>query len=163
MLREKRPGRGGATPAESHRAFLLLFFLSGALIARFAPGLTAFLPEGRGMAALVLLSAILGGSVFGVYAIPVTALLFGALLLRRLEALGLTRWRGTEDWFLLLPPALLTLAFYAIACGGMRLAEECRTALVSRGGEEARSFFLRKLLLTVLAAGTAALYGIISI
>lgn len=163
MLREKRRRRDGARPAEGHRAFLLLFFLSGALIARFAPGLTAALPEGRVVpSALVLLAAILGGGVCGVYGIPAEALLFGALLLRRLEALGLPRREALGAWGAsLLPAAVLTAVFFAVACGGMRLSAECLAALAERGEREPQSVFLRELLLLALAGGAAALYMMI--
>ena len=123
-MRRERTRRRGADPCKSHRLFLLLFFLFGALLLRFWPpmrdmtgGAEKLLP------CVLLLPALLGGSPCGLWLIPAAALWLGASAMLQLLAAG----RFSDH-----AAAVGGRAFFR-ACSGDRTAA-CRDAAVLPDG-----------------------------
>ena len=132
-MRMDRTKRWVEDPGKSHRVFLLLFFLFGAFLLRFWPpmrdvtgGTEKYLP------CVLLLPALLGGSPCALWLIPAAALWLGASAMRQLSAAE----RLSELIPLIAPLFLLTPLFFLTGVCGMRLSEECMSALVR--GEAAR-------------------------
>ena len=138
------------------RLFLLLFFLIGALLLRFVPSLArSFVPSGRMPGLLMLLPALLAGSLLGAYVLPFGAMLLGMLCMQKMTALGVPGAEGLAPWLLaLLPLLLLTPAYYALAYCGMRLSEAC-AAEYRRADSGKRKLLARRQLLIALCAAAA--------
>lgn len=136
---------------------LLAAFLAGVLLARFVPAVSEVFPgESRFWPALFAGLALLAGSVPGVWLIPVISLAAGSAVMLRVTA-AVSAGAGELTAVLpgLLLPAGMTAAFFPLAFGGMRLAEECLDAL-RRSGSAAFSLFLpRQLILSFAACAVA--------
>lgn len=152
MKKEQVRKRDG-DPGGSHRLFLLLFFLSGAILLRFWPpmrdltdGTDRFLPW------VMLLPALLGGSPCGILLIPTGALLLGASAMRHLSAAE----RFSEAFPEIAPLFLLTPLFFLTAVCGMRMSEDCLTAFTRGGSARRRALILRQTVLWGAAFAVAA-------
>jgi hypothetical protein len=128
--------RQGKDHDNSHRLFLLLFFLSGAVLLRCWPPMGE-LTDGceKLLPCLFLLPALLGGSPSGLWLIPAGALFLGALAMRGMAAM--------DSLSAAVPLLLLTPLFFVSAVSGMRLSEECLSAL-TRGNSAGRKELFRK-------------------
>ncbi len=120
-----------------HRLFLLLFFLSGALLFRFWPPM-AELTAGceKLLPCLFLLPALLGGSLCGLWLIPIGALVLGASAMREVAAI--------DSLSTVVPLLLLTPLFFVTAVFGMRLSEECLSALTRGEASRRRRLVLKR-------------------
>ena len=120
-----------------NRLFLLLFFLSGALLLRFWPPM-AELTAGfeKLLPCLFLLPALLGGSLCGLWLIPISALLFGASAMLEVTAI--------DSLSTAVPLLLLTPLFFVTAVFGMRLSEDCLSALTRGGASRRRELVLKR-------------------
>lgn len=138
---------------------LLAAFLAGVLLARFVPAVSAVCSgEGCFWPALFAVLALLAGSVPGVWLIPVSSLAAGAAVMCRVSA-AVDAGGGTLKTVLpeLLFPCGMTLVFFPLAFGGLRLAEECLEAL-RRSGTAERVRFLPRQLILVFAACAVSLW-----
>ncbi len=142
-----------------HRLFLLLFFLAGSLVGRFRPPDAALLTKVPVILPwLLLVPALFSGNLFGVYVIPVSAMLFGvnAEMLLELTPLGAAAWRTVLPD--LVPLLVLTPIFFLSALVGMRLSEEYLDACLNNGRLPFGMLLCRQLLLCCAAAGSLLLY-----
>jgi len=143
----------------AHRLFLLLFFLAGSFVGRFRPSDAELFTLGPVILPwLLLVPALFSGNLFGVYVIPVSAMLFGADAEVLLESipLGIQTWTAAFPG--LLPLLLLTPIFFLAALVGMRLSEEYLNACLNSGRVPFGMLLCRQLLLCCAAAGSLFLY-----
>lgn len=156
-MRRERTRRRGADPCKSHRLFLLLFFLFGALLLRFWPpmrdmtgGAEKLLP------CVLLLPALLGGSPCGLWLIPAAALWLGASAMLQLSAAGCFSELVPE----IAPLLFVTPLFFLTGVCGMRLSEGCLSALTRGEPVRRRTLILGQSALwgTALAAGAFTYY-----
>ena len=148
----------GTRPVPTHRLYLLLFFVCGALLMRFSPEIAGAFPRAESLTPLLLLlPGLLSGCLLGSYLIPFGALLLGALTMRRAALLGLPTQEGFLLWLRALAPLLaLVPLFFLLAHGGMVQAEACMTAY-AKGGSEKRRLLLRRQALIFAAMAAAGL------
>jgi len=143
----------------AHWLFLLLFFLAGSLVGRFRPSDAALFTMGPALLPfLPLVPALFAGNLFGVYVIPVSAMLFGADAEVLLESIpsGVQAW--TADFSSLLPLLLLTPIFFLSALVGMRLSEDYLNACLNSWRIPFGMLLCRQLLLCCAAAGSLFLF-----
>ena len=112
---------------ENHRLYLLLFFVVGALV-RYFVGFRIPVENSRFFFAVLssaslLCTAVLSGSMLGVYLIPTEAFLLGAMSLpcaeKALDAFSRSPILGLRA---ALPVMLSIPAFFLAAVGGMRIS-----------------------------------------
>ena len=143
----------------AHVVLLLLFFLAGSLVGRYRPTdapllmkVPVFLPW------LLLVPALFSGNLFGVYVIPVSAMLFGADAELLLESTPLTTAAWKTAFPDLVPLLLGTPIFFLSALVGMRLSEDYLHACLNCGRMSFGMLLCRQLLLCCAAAGVLFLY-----
>ena len=137
----------------SHGLFLLLFFLSGALLRRFWPPMRG-LTDGteRLLPYVLLLPALLGGSPCGLWLIPFGAILLGDSAMRQLSsAEGIAELSSG-----LAPLLLLTPLFFLTGTIGMRMSEEALSAFTRGCPARRRTLILRLTALWGAAFAAAA-------
>lgn len=107
---------------------------------------------------LLLVPALFSGNLFGVYVIPVSAMLFGADAEVLLESIpfGVQAWTAAFPGQL--PLLLLTPIFFLSALVGMRLSEEYLNACLNSARVSFGMLLCRQLLLCCAAAGFLLLY-----
>ena len=142
-----------------HWVLLLLFFLAGSLVRRYRPTDAALLMEGPAFLPwLLLVPALFSGNVFGVYVIPVSAMLFGADAELLLESTPLTAAAWKTVFPDLVPLFLMTPIFFLSALVGMRLSEDYLHACLNSGRVSFGMLLCRQLMLCCAAAGVLFLY-----
>ena len=164
----RREGLSHSYRSAGHRLFLLLFFLSGALLVRFSPALAQRLPCTEQTIPLLLLApALLSGSLFGTFLLPFGALVLGMLSMMRpissllrllpVSALGLPGGEDLTNWLRGLAPQLVLLpAYFVLTVASMEISD-LREAAYSRADAGNRRALMRRELLIVSAACCAAL------
>lgn len=146
--------RNEGLPAIPHRLFLLLFFITGAVLLRFVPAIgQQFVSSRRMTAMLMLLPALLAGTMLGAYVIPFGSLLLGMLCMERFLALGAPTGEGLAVWLMsLLPLAVLTPVYAALARCGMELSDACMAEYLRSDGRKRQLLLRRQLLIASCAA-----------
>ncbi len=130
--------RRGADPANSHRWFLLLAFLAGALLLRCWPPMNELAVDTeRFLPLILLLPALLGGSPCGLWLIPTGSLMLGASAMRQLS--GAECFSGALP--AIVPLLIVTPLFFLTAVYGMKLSALCLQA-ASRGNTGKGSMLL---------------------
>jgi len=107
---------------------------------------------------LLLVPALFSGNLFGVYVIPVSAMLFGADAELLLESTPLTTAAWKTVFPDLVPLLLVTPIFFLSALVGMRLSEDYLHACLNCGRMSFGMLLCRQLLLCCAAAGVLFLY-----
>ena len=150
----RREGLSHSYRSAGHRLFLLLFFLSGALLVRFSPALAQRLPCTEQTIPLLLLAPAL---LFGTFLLPFGALVLGMLSMMRVSALGLPGGEDLTNWLRGLAPQLVLLpAYFVLTVASMEISD-LREAAYSRADAGNRRALMRRELLIVSAACCAAL------
>ncbi len=147
-----------------YRLFLLLFFLCGAVLLHLVPAVgLRFAPSSRMTGLLMLLPALLAGSMLGVYIIPFGAMLLGMLCMQKLSLLGNPSGEGLGAWLLaLLPLALLTPVYFVLAFSGMELSDACMADYLRADGRKRQLLLRRQLLIaSCVAAAVAVSYFLV--
>ena len=146
--------KGEAAHAIPHRLFLLLFFVTGAVLLRFVPAIGQQFVPSRWMAAmLMLLPALLAGTMLGAYVIPFGSLLLGMLCMQRFLTLGVPTGEGLAAWLVsALPLAVLTPVYAALARCGMELSDACMAEYLRSDGRKRQLLLRRQLLIAFCAA-----------
>ena len=145
--------RWAEDPRNSHRSFLLLFFLVGALLLRFWPPMRGMTGAAEKLLPCVLiLPSLLGGSPCGLWLIPAAPLWLGASAMLHLSSAE--RFSKLVPEFV--PLLVLTPLFFLTGVCGMRLSAECLSALTRGEPARRRTLILGQSALWFLAFAAAA-------